>query len=87
MICAGQFSWDYERASVLFNVASWHTQCGVMQDRSTPEGTKVAARHFVVRPAVQFCASRSTRSNKGDYCTMVKLWRISSVLAERGQRL
>ena len=43
--------WKLERAAVAFNLAAWHSQLGVMQERSTPEGVKTAARHFAAAAA------------------------------------
>jgi len=43
---AGQFSWEYERAAVLFNVAALESQRGAAIVRTSKDAIKAAAKHF-----------------------------------------
>ncbi len=45
--CAGQGSWDFEKANVVFNIGAWYSQAAAAVDRSTPDGVKLAARQFI----------------------------------------
>ena len=37
---------QYELAAVLYNIGSYHTRVGSGENRSTPEGMKIACTHF-----------------------------------------
>lgn len=53
--CAGQYSWAFEKAGVLFNVGAVLSHLGAGVSRGSPEGIKAASKLFRVRA----CAPRS----------------------------
>jgi len=54
-----QFSWSYERASVLFNVAALESHSACTTPRDTAEGIERAAKHFCTAAGANAAAEDS----------------------------